>query len=229
MPESLGATVHRLPRDEEFEPFVTEMHRVIQAAGPGAVFVFDCLSNLVESLAYATGCSATSSCSPAPASTISQSLAYFPLIRHRHSFHASTPIAETTQILIDVYRHKGQLYLHPTKVEHRFSSTMNMLHRWDGDLFQPVMESSTIAEILTSRPWFGLESVRLRPGKWTRHLLSGGGDLGGHPARRTARRRPPTGMLRELLRMIDLATIRVLPGWWNAISRCPTCWKSGNA
>ncbi len=35
VPESLGATVHELPRDAEFEPFVTEMHRVIQASRAG--------------------------------------------------------------------------------------------------------------------------------------------------------------------------------------------------
>ena len=35
-----------------------------------------------------------------------QSLAYFPLLRDSHSFHATRPIAETTQILVDVYRHR---------------------------------------------------------------------------------------------------------------------------
>ena len=156
------------------------------------------------------GCSAIFSCSPAPASHDSQSLAYYPLIRHQHSFHAWTPIAETTPILIDVYRHKGDLYLHPTKVEQRFSSTMNMLHRWDGDLFQPVMESSTIAEILTSRPWFGLESVRLRPGKWTGTFFQAEEtwesiERGELPAKAAK------GMFRELLRMMISRDDRLFP------------------
>ena len=38
VPESLGADVHLLRGNEEFEPFVTEVHRVVQAAGRGDAF-----------------------------------------------------------------------------------------------------------------------------------------------------------------------------------------------
>ncbi len=209
VPESLEADVHVLRGNEEFEPFVTEVHRVVQAAGAGTHFVFDCLSNLVDvwfsdrmlGNFFMLTCPAISEC---------QSLAYFPLIRHRHSFHASGPITETTQILIDVFRHRGRFYIHPTKVEHRFSSTMNMLHRWDGDRFLPVMESSTTAEVLTSRPWAGLESVRLRPGEWTRTFFHAEevsdkvrrGKLPAEAARQ---------LLPELLRMVISRDQRVMP------------------
>lgn len=167
VPDSVGAEVHRLPCDMEFEPFVTEVHRVIEAAGPDTFFVFDCLSSLVD-VWFSDRMLGNFFMLICPSVLRCKSLAYFPLIRHRHSFHASGPITETTQILIDVFRHHEQIYIHPTKVEHRFSTTMHMLHRWEGDVFLPVMESSTTAEVLTSRPWAGLESVRLRPGKWTR-------------------------------------------------------------
>ena len=143
---------------------------MIQEAGRGACLVFDCLSTLVEAW-----------CSDRMLANFfmltsayihdRRSLAYFPLLRNFHSFHASTPIAETTQVLIDLYRHRGQLYVHPTKVDGRYSPTMYMLHRWEGDNFLPVTESSMTAEILTSRPWAGLESIRLRLGKWTRTFL----------------------------------------------------------
>jgi pyruvate, water dikinase len=166
-PESAGAEVHQLRGDDEFEPFVTEIHRVIREAGPDTCFVFDCLSNLVD-VWFSDRMLGNFFMLICPTVLECGSLAYFPLIRHRHSFHASGPIGETTQILIDVFRHRGEIYIHPTKVQNRFSSTMHMLHRCDGDRFLPVMESSTTAEVLTSRPWAGLESVRLRPGKWTR-------------------------------------------------------------
>ena len=48
---------------------------------------------------------------------------------------------------------------------------MYMLHAWQGDSFKPVTESSTTAEILTSIPWAGLESVRFRLGSWNRRFL----------------------------------------------------------
>ncbi len=209
VPESLGAEVHRLRRDEEFEPFVTEVHRVIEEAGPQTHFVFDCLSNLVD-VWFSDRMLGNFFMLTCPTVFRCQSLAYFPLIRHRHSFHASGPITETTQILIDVFRHRGRFYIHPTKVEHRFSSTMHMLHRWDGDRFLPVMESSTTAEVLTSRPWAGLESVRLRPGKWTRTFFQAEevsdkirrGKLPAEAARQ---------LLPELLRMVISRDERVGP------------------
>ena len=170
VPEGIGVTIHQLSTTEGFEQFITQIHQVIQAAGQGACFVFDCLSTLAEAWCSdrMLGNFFMLTC---PYVYDRQSLAYFPLLRNFHSFDASTPIAETTQILIDVYRHKEHLYLHPTKVQQRYSSTMYMLHQWIGDQFLPVTESSTIAEILTARPWAGLESVRLRLGKWNRTFL----------------------------------------------------------
>ena len=47
-PEALGATVHHLHTTDGFEQFITQIHEVIQDAGPGAYFVFDCLSILAE-------------------------------------------------------------------------------------------------------------------------------------------------------------------------------------
>ena len=209
VPESLGAEIHSLRGNGEFEPFVTEVHRVVQEAGPGTHFIFDCLSSLVD-MWFSDRMLGNFFMLICPCVVECRSLAYFPLIRHRHSFHASEPITDTTQILIDVFRHRGQFYIHPTKVEHRFSSTMNMLHRWEGDRFVPVMESGTTAEVLTSRPWAGLESVRLRPGKWTRTFFRAEevsdkvrrGKLPAEAARR---------MLPELLRMAISRDERVAP------------------
>jgi hypothetical protein len=170
VPEHLPVAVHQLRPVDGFEQFITAIHRVVQEAGEGAFFVFDCLSRLADIWCSdrMLGNFFRLTC---PYVYDQQSLAYFPLLRNRHSFHAVAPIADTTQILLDVYRHKHQLYIHPTKVQHRYSPTMYMLHVWDGDLFLPVTDSSTIAEILTAKPWAGLESVRLRLGTWTRRLL----------------------------------------------------------
>jgi pyruvate, water dikinase len=209
VPDGLGAEVHRLRGDEEFEPFVAQVHRVIQEAGPDASLVFDCLSNLVDIWStdrmlgnfFMLICPNVLDC---------RSLAYFPLIRNRHSFHALDPIAATTQILIDVFRHREQFYLHPTKVEHRFSPTMHMLHHWSGEHFLPIMDSATTAEVLTSRSWAGLESVRLRPGKWTRTFLQAE-----ETAEKTRRGQLPPGaadrLLPELFSMIVSREERLRP------------------
>ncbi|MBN1393418.1 MAG: hypothetical protein JW959_00100 [Pirellulales bacterium] len=170
LPESLGATVLPLDTADGFERIISAVHKKIDAAGRQAAFVFDCLSGLAEDWCsdrmlgnfFRLVC---------PLISRQQSTAYFPIFRQCHSFHATAAVERTAQILADVYRHKGQLYIHPLKVEGRYSATMHMLHRWEEELFRPVMDSSTTAEILAAQPWAGLETIRLRLGKWTRTFL----------------------------------------------------------
>ena len=100
-----------------------------------------------------------------------EGLAYFALLKNYHSQHATAAIGETTQILLDLYRHNGRLYLHPIKVQQRHSPTMYMLHERSGDALRPVSDSSTIAEILTATPWGGLQSDAASRGVWTRPFL----------------------------------------------------------
>jgi hypothetical protein len=167
VPDGDGVTVCKLESSVGFEKFITQIRRVIREAGRGAFCVFDCLSTLAEEWRSdrMLGNFFMLTC---PYVYDLESLAYFPLVRHAHSFHATTPITRTTQIFLDVYRHHGALYLQPSKVEHRYSPTMYMLHAWEGERFVPVTDSSTTAEILTSLPWAGLDSMRFRLGSWNR-------------------------------------------------------------
>lgn len=162
-----GVTVCELESSAGFERFITQIRRAIRQAGRGAFCLFDCLSTLAEQWCsdQMLGNFFMLTC---PYVYDLESLAYFPLLRQAHSAQATGPIARTTQIFLDVYRHHGALYLQPSKVEHRYSPTMYMLHVWEGDRFVPVTDSSTTAEILTSLPWAGLDSVRFRLGSWNR-------------------------------------------------------------
>ena len=54
-------------------------------------------------------------------------VAYFPLLRGRHSFEAVARIRDTTQLLLDVYR-GGRIYPHPLKVWNRYSTKMFLPH-----------------------------------------------------------------------------------------------------
>ncbi len=170
VPEELGITVKKLNTYKGFEQFIKEIHSVIHEAGAGAYFVFDCLSTLADAW-FSDRMLGNFFMLTCPYVLDRQAMAYFPLLRNGHSFHATRPIAMTTQILVDVYSHRGLLYIHPLKVQHRYSPTMYMLHVWQGDDFKPVTQSAIIAEILTSLPWAGLESVRFRLGRWNRSFL----------------------------------------------------------
>lgn len=170
VPEDAGVEVCPLEVAGGFEQFITGIHRAVSRAGRGAYLVFDCLSTLAVdwNSDRMLGNFFMLTC---PYILDLESLAYFALLRGSHSIHATGPIADTTQIFLDVYRHREQLYVQPIKVQHRYSPTMYMLHAWKGNEFAPVVESSTTAEILTSMPWAGMDSVRFRLGVWNRRFL----------------------------------------------------------
>jgi len=155
--EDMGAEIHELDPEEGFENFIAEIHSVIQEAGPGAFYVFDCLSRLAVDW-YSDQMLGNFFMLTCPYLFDMETVAYFALFRNYHTALAVEPIQNTTQLFIDVYRHKERLYVRPIKVQHRYSSTMNMLHVRNNDDFAPVMYSAVISEILTSAKWSGLHS-----------------------------------------------------------------------
>jgi pyruvate,water dikinase len=156
--------------DEGFETFVSSVHQAIAEAGRGAYYVFDCLSELADTW-YSDEMLGNFFKLTCPYLFDLETLAYFALFRNHHSARALDPITETTQLFLDVYHHR-HYYVRPMKVQHRYSTTMNTLHRWeqDGGNFSPVTDSVVIAEILTSAKWSGLNSDR-RPGFWERAFI----------------------------------------------------------
>ncbi|MHC4218532.1 MAG: PEP/pyruvate-binding domain-containing protein, partial [Planctomycetota bacterium] len=149
--------VHELNPQQGFESFIAAVHEVLSDAGRGAYYVFDCLSDLALNW-HSDEMLGNFFMLTCPYLYDLETVAYFALFRNRHSSRATKPIAETTQLLLDVYDHGDRYYVRPLKVLHRFSSTMHMLHEWRGREFRPVAASTLIAEILTSTEWGGLSS-----------------------------------------------------------------------
>jgi len=176
--ESMGAEVHELDPEEGFENFIAQIHAVIEETGPGAFYVFDCLSRLAVDW-YSDEMLGNFFMLTCPYLFDMETVTYFALYRNYHTSHAVAPIQKTTQLFLDVYRHKNELYVRPIKAQHRYSPTMNMLHVRHGSDFSPVMSSAVISEILTSAKWSGLNSDS-STGFWessfiqARELLSSG-------------------------------------------------------
>ncbi len=171
--EEEGATVIELCPERGFEKFITGIHRTIEKAGYGAFYVFDSMSELTLDC-YSDRMIGNFFTLTCPFLYDLETVAYFAVLRNYHSFHAAEPISKTTQLLLDVYNYKGNLYVHPLKVYKRYSSTMYNLHLWDKerDEFKPIIESAEIAEILTSSPWPGLQSASYRQvGIWEKRFL----------------------------------------------------------
>jgi pyruvate,water dikinase len=166
VPRDCPVEVHELDPAEGFESFIATIHAVIENAGRGAMYVFDCMSELAADW-YSDPMLGNFFMLTCPYLYDLETVAYFAIFRNYHSSLAIRPITETTQIFIELYRHADKLYVHPLKVQFRYSPTMNMLHRWDGDELEPVTASTLISSILTSVNWSDLDPDA-RPGFWER-------------------------------------------------------------
>jgi len=138
--ETRKIAVYKLNPDAGFESFSTQVHNIIRQEGRDVFYVFDSLSDLL--LAWATdlmiGNFFVITC---PYLFELNTLAYFAILRGRHSFKTVARIRETTQVLLDVYNYQGKICVHPLKAWHRYSPTMFLPHILDGNRFIPIMSS----------------------------------------------------------------------------------------
>ena len=110
-----------------FDLFCARVHRVIGERGRGAFYAFDCLSSLAAEWAtdeqvanfFQVTC---------PYLFELDTVAYFALLRGQHKHGVIARIRDTTQLLVDVYRARGEMYVHPLKVWQRYSPRMFLPH-----------------------------------------------------------------------------------------------------
>lgn len=165
--EDSGAVVRHLEPQAGFERFVSEILDVIEHAGPGAFYIFDCLSELAADW-FSDRMLGNFFMIVCPYLYELETVAYFALQKNLHSFHATQPILNTAQVIIEVYRENNRLFIQPLKVWQRYSPTLYMLHSWEGEEFKPVTSSATVTDILASVPKPWLEFTIHRPGTWVR-------------------------------------------------------------
>ena len=167
--EAAGVDIHRLSPAVGFESFTAVIHRAIEAAGPGTHHVFDCLSDLAADWTsdLMLGNFFLVTC---PYLYELQTVTFFGLLRDGHSAQAVDAIRSTTQLLIDVFRHRGAKHVHPLKVQGRHSPTMYLPHVREGDGYRALTQSAAVAEALA-----GVSERRLDPvarlDVWERRFL----------------------------------------------------------
>jgi len=171
--EGDGVEICMLKPEKGFEQFITKVHDVIRKTGRSGCYVFDSLSELVLE-SYSERMLGNFFMLTCPFLRELETIAYFAVIKNYHSYYAALPIEQTTQLLLDVYRREGNLYIHPLKVDGRHSPSMNMLHVWDNETLTPIPDSTTITDVVTSTPWPGLQSASYRMvGMWDRRFMQG--------------------------------------------------------
>ena len=130
-----------IPLSHRFENFTVEIHNAIENAGRDAFYVFDCLSELQT--AWATdlmmGNFFRVTC---PFLFILDTVAFFPLIRGKHSVNSVNKIIDTTQLFLDVYTGEKDIFVRPEKVWNRDSETMFLPHTYEPSTgrFRPVTD-----------------------------------------------------------------------------------------
>jgi len=130
-----------VPLTHRFEDFTVAIHNYIEKEGYDAFYVFDCLSELQT--AWATdlmmGNFFRVTC---PFLFILDTVAFFPIIRGKHSVSAINKILDTTQLFFDVFEDKNNIYVRPEKVWNRESDTMLLPHIYEPESgsFRPILD-----------------------------------------------------------------------------------------
>jgi pyruvate,water dikinase len=118
-----GIEIVQVDPSAGFDLFSAQIHRLIERQGPRVSYAFDSLSALVDP--WATDESVANffrvTC---PYLAELETIAYFCLDRERHANEVVARVAETTQLLIDLYREDARLIAHAIKVAGRYSARM---------------------------------------------------------------------------------------------------------
>ena len=121
-----GLKIYEFDPDQGFEGFTVDIYRRITEERKEAFYIFDSLSSL-QSVWYTDLMMGNFFQVTCPYLFRLDTVAYFPLLRGRHSFETTARIRDTTQLLLDVYQ-GSQMYLHPLKVWNRYSAKMFLPH-----------------------------------------------------------------------------------------------------
>lgn len=171
--EQDGVKIERVELSHRFETFTVEIHQIIEREGFDAFYVFDCLSELQT--AWSTdlmmGNFFRVTC---PYLFRLDTVAFFPLIRGKHSFEAIAQIRDTTQLFLDVYSEETGVYVRPIKVWNRYSATMFLPHIYDrekGD-FKPLMDGVSVSRFYRLMSESQAQGVDQNRDSWERFFSS---------------------------------------------------------
>ncbi|MDD2390041.1 MAG: PEP/pyruvate-binding domain-containing protein [Desulfobacterales bacterium] len=165
-----NVTTYFLDAQNGFESFSTQAYHIITQEGEQVFYVFDCLSDLLLSWAndLMIGNFFMIMC---PYLFELNTIAYFSIIRNRHSFKTVARIRETTQVFIDIYHYNQKFHVHPLKVWQRYSSVMFLPSIKDGDRFIPITSSVETVRLFSDMAAANLKLSKRHLDYWDRLFL----------------------------------------------------------
>ncbi|MGD9154378.1 MAG: PEP/pyruvate-binding domain-containing protein [Bacillota bacterium] len=186
---------YRIDPGRGFEYFSASIRELITALGNEVFYVFDSLSDLLIewSTDLMIGNFFMVTC---PYLYQLDTVSYFALLRHHHSYRTIARIRETTQLLLDVY-HKKSYYIHPLKVWQRYSPTMFLPHRVTEGEFYPLTSSTDVSQLFANYPGQSLGNAERKLDYWDRVFIKAAELMG-----TTAADREVKPVLEQLLKMV---------------------------
>ncbi|TFG18934.1 MAG: hypothetical protein EU530_07780, partial [Promethearchaeota archaeon] len=170
VPQDVDAEKIHLNPKKGFESFISEIIEVIDEYGnKDACYIFDLLSDLTVSW-YSDIMVANFFMLTCPYLYKLPTIAYFALLRNLHEENTCREIQNTAQIIFEIYNMEEDLYIHPLKVENRFTPNLYSLHKWTQSSkgeegLEIIVESAYISKILSESYHPLSERVKQR-GTW---------------------------------------------------------------
>ena len=188
--------VYTLDAHTGFESFTTQVYNIATDEGREVFYIFDCLSFLQSAWAtdLMTGNFFVVMC---PYLFELDTIAYFSIMRHSHSFKTVARIRETTQLLLEVYHPGGDYCVHPLKAWNRYSPTMFFPHLEEGKEFTPIINSVDATQLFSDISRRDAQSPRRYLDYWDR-LFMKAEDLSRRPCKPEERQE----MVDELCRIM---------------------------
>lgn len=170
IPKNKNLEIIKLDPAKGFEQFLTKILIKIESSERGACFIFDNISELTDYW-FSDRVIANLILLLGPTLYDIEATTYLAITRDHHMKIARDAIHDTAQVLIDIYNRDSTFFIHPKKVNKRYSDTLYMIHRWENDDFIPETNSSIITDILSTvkQPW--LEFSMRTLDKWSRSML----------------------------------------------------------
>ncbi len=166
--EQDGLCIVHLDPDVGFETFTVSAYKILEKQEAGTYYIFDSLSEL-QSVWAADFMMRNFFKAICPSIKELKAVAYFSIIRHKHSYSAIGQVREAASLYINTIQQNGEIYVHPLKAEYRTSSTIFLPHRFmdkEGKQLVPLTDGISTSRYYSLLGSKGISSGRRNLDNW---------------------------------------------------------------
>ena len=144
--------VYELDLEKGFEEFTMSVHHIIETQSENAVYIFDSLTHIQRGW-YSDLMTVNFFKVTCPYLHKMDTVAYFSIKRNSYTYDTIANIRATTQILMDIYNVDGSFYIHPLKVEDRYTPILFFPHKIEEDGITTITSSGEASKLFSKFDW----------------------------------------------------------------------------